>query len=161
MISLPFKGHRCKNNIFSGRYRVDDVQQDSREDCYLATLHITDANLQDARPYYLVVENERGVDRHAINLRVEGMFAGLHSFFYYPYYCVSAFNFHFHKHIQHHLTFIHFTYFLISFNPFVVSLFHYICEYILYIYEPFKNICNNLPQLNNNHMMKYEDEKLY
>ncbi|XP_063709478.1 hemicentin-2 isoform X2 [Culicoides brevitarsis] len=58
-----------------GRYRVDDVIQDSREDCYLATLHITDANPADARPYYLVVENERGVDRHAINLRVEGMFA--------------------------------------------------------------------------------------
>uniref|UniRef100_A0A8W7PPT4 Immunoglobulin I-set domain-containing protein n=1 Tax=Anopheles coluzzii TaxID=1518534 RepID=A0A8W7PPT4_ANOCL len=59
-----------------GRYRVDDVTQDSREDCYLATLHIDDADLQDQRPYYLVVENERGTDRHAISLRVEGMFSG-------------------------------------------------------------------------------------
>ncbi|XP_058119273.1 uncharacterized protein LOC131261290 [Anopheles coustani] len=58
-----------------GRYRVDDVTQDSREDCYLATLHIADADLQDQRPYYLVVENDRGTDRHAINLRVEGMFS--------------------------------------------------------------------------------------
>ncbi|XP_049288535.1 uncharacterized protein LOC125766536 isoform X2 [Anopheles funestus] len=58
-----------------GRYRVDDVTQDSREDCYLATLHIDDADLQDQRPYYLVVENERGTDRHAISLRVEGMFS--------------------------------------------------------------------------------------
>ncbi|XP_055635202.1 irregular chiasm C-roughest protein isoform X2 [Toxorhynchites rutilus septentrionalis] len=58
-----------------GRYRVDDVTQDSREDCYLATLHIDDADLQDQRPYYLVVENERGTDRHAVNLRVEGMFS--------------------------------------------------------------------------------------
>ncbi|XP_058056106.1 uncharacterized protein LOC131207508 [Anopheles bellator] len=58
-----------------GRYRVDDVTQDSREDCYLATLHIEAADLQDQRPYYLVVENERGTDRHAINLRVEGMFS--------------------------------------------------------------------------------------
>ncbi|XP_055539584.1 uncharacterized protein LOC129726657 isoform X1 [Wyeomyia smithii] len=60
-----------------GRYRVDDVTQDSREDCYLATLHIDDADLQDQRPYYLVVENERGTDRHAINLRVEGMFSAV------------------------------------------------------------------------------------
>lgn len=55
---------------------MDDVTQDSREDCYLATLHIDNADLQDQRPYYLVVENERGTDRHAINLRVEGMFSG-------------------------------------------------------------------------------------
>ncbi|XP_053670698.1 uncharacterized protein LOC128721020 [Anopheles nili] len=60
-----------------GRYRVDDVTQDSREDCYLATLHIDDADLQDQRPYYLVVENERGTDRHAISLRVEGMFSAV------------------------------------------------------------------------------------
>ncbi|XP_065093433.1 uncharacterized protein LOC135714094, partial [Ochlerotatus camptorhynchus] len=58
-----------------GRFRVDDVTQDSREDCYLATLHIDDADLQDQRPYYLVVENDRGTDRHAVNLRVEGMFS--------------------------------------------------------------------------------------
>lgn len=59
---------------------MDDVTQDSREDCYLVTLHIDDADLQDQRPYYLVVENERGTDRHAVNLRVEGMFSGKCSF---------------------------------------------------------------------------------
>lgn len=66
----------------SERYRVDEVSQDSREDCYLATLHIVDADVLDSRPYYLVVENERGIDRHAINLVVEGMFTGaFHIFF--------------------------------------------------------------------------------
>lgn len=58
------------------RYRVDEVTQDSREDCYLATLHITDADIHDSRPYYLVVENDRGIDRHAIHLSVEGTFTG-------------------------------------------------------------------------------------
>lgn len=60
----------------SGRFRVDDVTQDRREDCYLATLHINQADVQDARPYYLVVENERGADRHSITLKVEGLFPG-------------------------------------------------------------------------------------
>lgn len=59
-----------------GRFRVDDVTQDQREDCYLATLHINQADVQDSRPYYLVVENERGADRHSINLKVEGLFPG-------------------------------------------------------------------------------------
>jgi hypothetical protein len=59
-----------------GRFKVDDVIQDKREDCYLATLHITQADIQDARPYYLVVENERGIDRHSITLKVEGLFSG-------------------------------------------------------------------------------------
>lgn len=52
------------------------MTQDKREDCYLATLHINQADIQDARPYYLVVENERGIDRHSITLKVEGMFTG-------------------------------------------------------------------------------------
>lgn len=55
---------------------MDDVTQDAREDCYLATLHINQADVQDSRPYYLVVENERGADRHSITLKVEGMFSG-------------------------------------------------------------------------------------
>lgn len=59
------------------RFSVDDVHQDStREDCYLATLHIRNAALHDSRPYYLVVENERGRDRHAVHLNVEGSFTG-------------------------------------------------------------------------------------
>ena len=58
------------------RFRADDVLQDSREDCYLSTLHIQHTDEHDSRPYYLVVENDRGTDRHAIHLNVEGMFAG-------------------------------------------------------------------------------------
>lgn len=68
------------------RYRVDDVKQDTREDCYVATLRIVDADLHDSRPYYLVVENDRGIDRHAIHLRVAGTFTGAFSF--YVYCCV-------------------------------------------------------------------------
>ena len=55
---------------------MDDVTQDLREDCYLATLHINQADIQDSRPYYLVVENERGTDRFAISLKVDGLFPG-------------------------------------------------------------------------------------
>lgn len=76
----------------SERYKVDEVSQDSREDCYLATLHIVDTNVHDSRPYYLVVENERGVDRHAINLVVEGMFTGAFlNFFSINYFFICLF----------------------------------------------------------------------
>lgn len=70
--TLPF----FSRPLITERYRVDPVSQDSREDCYLSTLHIADVDLHDSRPYYLVVDNERGIDRHAINLIVEGMFTG-------------------------------------------------------------------------------------
>lgn len=60
----------------SERYSVDATVQDQKEDCYLSMLHISDVDLHDSRPYYLVVDNERGIDRHAINLIVEGMFTG-------------------------------------------------------------------------------------
>lgn len=53
---------------------------DAREDCYQAALHIANADLHDSRPYYLVVENDRGIDRQAIHLSVEGSFAGALSF---------------------------------------------------------------------------------
>lgn len=52
------------------------MTQDQREDCYQATLHINQADITDSRPYYLVVENERGADRHSITLKVEGLFPG-------------------------------------------------------------------------------------
>lgn len=68
LFSLPFHA--------SGRFRVDDVTQDQREDCYLATLHINQVDVQDSRSYWLVVENERGADRHPIVLKVEGLFPG-------------------------------------------------------------------------------------
>jgi len=59
-----------------GRYRVDEVMQDQREDCYVTTLHINQADMVDSRPYHLVVENERGADRHSITLKVDGLFPG-------------------------------------------------------------------------------------
>lgn len=52
------------------------MQPDSREDCYQSTLNILHTNEHDSRLYYLEVENERGTDRHAIHLIVEGTFAG-------------------------------------------------------------------------------------
>lgn len=76
-LNLMFKEIKLKTFIsLTGRFRVDEVTQDQREDCYLATLHINQADAQDSRPYYLVVENERGSDRHSITLKVEGMFPG-------------------------------------------------------------------------------------
>lgn len=80
---LCFVNVQNVHHPISERYHVDEVLQDSREDCYLATLHIKDADIHDSRPYYLVVENERGVDRHAINLVVEGMFTGAFPNFLY------------------------------------------------------------------------------
>lgn len=68
--------------IRAERYRVDDVTQDVREDCYLATLHISNTDMHDSRPYYLVVENDRGIDRHAVHLKVEGSFTGALSFWF-------------------------------------------------------------------------------
>lgn len=63
------------------------MTQDAREDCYLASLHIRDAQFYDSRPYYLVVENDRGTDRHAVHLKVEGTFC-VNFFFLRPF----AFN---------------------------------------------------------------------
>lgn len=58
--------------FLTGKYKVDDVIQEEREDCYLATLHIKDASATDSRAYYLAVENDRGTDRHAVQLYVNG-----------------------------------------------------------------------------------------
>lgn len=52
---------------------MDEVTQEEREDCYSATLHITDADATDSRSYYLAVENDKGRDRHAVKLYVNGM----------------------------------------------------------------------------------------
>lgn len=67
--------------IRAERFRADDLLQDAREDCYLSTLQIHHTSVHDARPYYLVVENERGTDRHAIQLNVEGTFTGAEQLF--------------------------------------------------------------------------------
>ncbi|KAL3285009.1 hypothetical protein HHI36_019138 [Cryptolaemus montrouzieri] len=53
-----------------GRFKVDDISQEQREDCYQTTLHIRDASASDSRAYYLAVENDRGTDRHAVQLHV-------------------------------------------------------------------------------------------
>lgn len=73
---LVFRQYFLFSILSPGRFRVDDVIQDHREDCYIATLHINQADVQDSRPYYLVVENDRGADRHSIILKVEGLFPG-------------------------------------------------------------------------------------
>lgn len=54
--------------------------QDTREDCYVAGLHIKMVDDHDSRPYYLVVQNSRGSDRYALHLSVEGMFSGAFHF---------------------------------------------------------------------------------
>lgn len=54
-----------------GRYHADEIVQEEREDCYLASFHVMDVSNQDSRPYYLVVENDRGTDKHPIHLVVD------------------------------------------------------------------------------------------
>ncbi|XP_067635504.1 uncharacterized protein [Eurosta solidaginis] len=70
-VSWEWGSLRLEAGSGTDRFRADDMLQDSREDCYLSTLHILHADEHDSRPYYLVVENERGTDRHAIHLNVE------------------------------------------------------------------------------------------
>lgn len=43
-----------------------------REDCYVTTLKIQDADATDSRAYYLIVENDKGSDRLAVQLYVNG-----------------------------------------------------------------------------------------
>lgn len=53
---------------------MDHVTEEDREDCYSAALHITDADSVDSRAYYLAVENDKGKDKHAVLLYVNGSF---------------------------------------------------------------------------------------
>ncbi|KAF5289667.1 hypothetical protein FQR65_LT11784 [Abscondita terminalis] len=53
-----------------GRFKVDDVTEEDREDCYSAALHILNAESVDSRAYYLAVENDKGKDKHAVLLHV-------------------------------------------------------------------------------------------
>ncbi|ENN70999.1 hypothetical protein YQE_12399, partial [Dendroctonus ponderosae] len=57
---------------FSGKFKVDEVSQEEGEDCYLTILHIKDTSATDSRTYYLLVENDKGKDMHAIQLYVNG-----------------------------------------------------------------------------------------
>lgn len=51
---------------------MDDVTQEEGEDCYLTTLHVKDTSATDSRTYYLLVENDKGKDTHAVQLYVNG-----------------------------------------------------------------------------------------
>ncbi|KAF7265901.1 hypothetical protein GWI33_020647 [Rhynchophorus ferrugineus] len=53
-----------------GKFKVDDVTQEQGEDCYLTTLHVRDTSATDSRTYYLLVENDKGKDTHAVQLYV-------------------------------------------------------------------------------------------
>lgn len=53
-----------------GKFKVDDVAQEQGEDCYLTTLHVRDTSATDSRTYYLLVENDKGKDTHAVQLLV-------------------------------------------------------------------------------------------
>ncbi|ERL89500.1 hypothetical protein D910_06866 [Dendroctonus ponderosae] len=53
-----------------GKFKVDEVSQEEGEDCYLTILHIKDTSATDSRTYYLLVENDKGKDMHAIQLYV-------------------------------------------------------------------------------------------
>ena len=57
-----------------GRFKVDEVVQDAREDCYLTMFHINSITVTDSRTYYLTVENDKGYDKHAIHLIVNGIY---------------------------------------------------------------------------------------
>ncbi|CAH1986092.1 unnamed protein product [Acanthoscelides obtectus] len=72
MTETGMQASRYLNNVPRGKYKVDDVTQEEREDCYLATLHIRDTTSTDSRAYYLAVENDKGTDRHAVQLYVNG-----------------------------------------------------------------------------------------
>ncbi|CAG9762656.1 unnamed protein product [Ceutorhynchus assimilis] len=53
-----------------GKFKVDDLTQEDGEDCYLTTLHVKDTSATDSRTYYLLVENDKGKDTHAVQLYV-------------------------------------------------------------------------------------------
>ncbi|CAH1123497.1 unnamed protein product [Ceutorhynchus assimilis] len=53
-----------------GKFKVDEVTQEEGEDCYLTTLHVKDTSATDSRTYYLLVENDKGKDTHAVQLYV-------------------------------------------------------------------------------------------
>ncbi|XP_063911069.1 hemicentin-1 isoform X2 [Zophobas morio] len=70
-VAWEWGSQRLEAGSEMGRYKVDEVTQEDREDCYLATLHIKDASATDSRTYILAVENDRGTDRHAVQLYVK------------------------------------------------------------------------------------------
>ncbi|CAG9762644.1 unnamed protein product [Ceutorhynchus assimilis] len=57
-----------------GKFKVDDVTQEEGEDCYLTTLHVKDTSATDSKTYYLLVENDKGRDTHAVQLYVNVLY---------------------------------------------------------------------------------------
>nr|XP_053642506.1 basement membrane-specific heparan sulfate proteoglycan core protein-like [Cherax quadricarinatus] len=55
-----------------GRYVAENLAQDVREDCYSARLRVQGVDIADARDYVLNVENDKGADRYAVGLLVNG-----------------------------------------------------------------------------------------
>lgn len=53
-----------------GRYVAENLAQDARQDCYSARLRVQGADVTDSRDYILNVQNEKGADRYAVELRV-------------------------------------------------------------------------------------------
>ncbi|CAG9762745.1 unnamed protein product [Ceutorhynchus assimilis] len=53
-----------------GKFKINDVIQEEGEDCYLTTIHVKDTSVTDSRTYYLLVENDKGRDTHAVELYV-------------------------------------------------------------------------------------------
>nr|XP_024219213.1 hemicentin-2 [Halyomorpha halys] len=58
-----------------GRFQAEQlVQQEKREDCYEARLHVRQVDPTDSRTYFLKVENDKGTDRHYLRLAVRGSY---------------------------------------------------------------------------------------
>ncbi|KAL1124785.1 hypothetical protein AAG570_001406, partial [Ranatra chinensis] len=74
-----------------GRYHAEQLIQDRREDCYEARLHVREVDPADSRTYFLVVENEKGTDRHFLRLAVRGSYAPNGKFQHHSYQIISLF----------------------------------------------------------------------
>ncbi|XP_039280051.1 irregular chiasm C-roughest protein isoform X2 [Nilaparvata lugens] len=53
-----------------GKYQAEELKQEGREDCYEARLYVREVEPSDSRSYFLLVKNERGIDKHWVRLVV-------------------------------------------------------------------------------------------
>lgn len=67
---------RVSRSYFSRSYFYVLFFQYNQEDCYLAEFRIKKVEHTDARNYGLSVENEKGVDKHVVQLTVRGSYTG-------------------------------------------------------------------------------------
>ncbi|CAH1124366.1 unnamed protein product [Ceutorhynchus assimilis] len=70
LVAWEWGSLRLKAGNEMGKFKVDDVIQEEGEDCYLTRLHVRDTSAKDSRTYYLLVENDKGKDTHAVQLYV-------------------------------------------------------------------------------------------